>query len=59
MTLNKPCSALFLHHDEFKSPMASDPLGVERKEQNKDGAAHSTTYQRLLYLCRLKNYMIE
>lgn len=33
MNLNKPCSALFLHQDKFKSLMASDPLGIERKEQ--------------------------
>lgn len=39
--------------------MASDPLGIERKEQKKDGTAHSATYQRLLYLCKFKNYLIE
>lgn len=59
MSLNKPCSALFMHYNEFQSLMASDPLGIERKEQKKDGTAHSTTYQRLLYLCKLKNYLIE
>lgn len=59
MNLIKPCSALFLHHNEFQSLMASDPLGIERKEQKKDGTASSTTYQRLLYLCKLKRYLIE
>lgn len=49
MSLNKPYSVLFLHHDEFKSLMASDPLGIERKEQKKDGTAHSTTTR-----CKLK-----
>lgn len=31
--------------NEFESLMASDPLGIERTEQKKDGTAHSTIYQ--------------
>lgn len=49
---NKPCSDLLMCCNEFKSLVASGPLGIERKEQKKDGTAHSTVYQRLLYLCK-------
>lgn len=42
-----------MHYNEFQSLMTSDPLGIERKEQKKDGTAHSITYQRLLHLGKL------